>query len=105
MEPYKLYVVVDAALSSGLKIPQAIHAAFTFWNQYPEIAQLWYTDSNNIVVLEDENLGSLVLDVLDQEDNPLAVSFFHEPDLGNKLTSICVEPRGWKKLSNLRLAS
>jgi hypothetical protein len=103
MEPYKLFVVVDATLSSGLKTAQAVHAAIKFWNEFPTIARPWYTESNNVVVLEDDDLGSLVQNIWHKED--CAISFFQEPDLDDNLTAICVEPKAWRQLSNLRLAS
>ena len=30
---------------------------------------------------------------------------FHEPDLDNELTAICVEPAAWKQLSSVKLAA
>lgn len=46
----KLYVIVDEALSTGLKCAQACHAVVAFQDAYPTITAEWKHD-NNIVVL------------------------------------------------------
>lgn len=48
----KLYIVVARALSAGLKIAQACHALRAFTAEHPKLDHVWYTESNNIVVLE-----------------------------------------------------
>lgn len=100
MDPHKLYVVVSSALTSGLKAAQAVHAAIAFWAEHPTIAKPWYSESNNIVVLQHDDVGALA-DTL----NDHTMSRFHEPDLDGKLTAICVEPAAWRRLSQLRLAN
>ena len=98
----RLYVIVDENLHLGLKCAQSCHALRQFVAEHPEIDQQWHEESNNLVVLQVENLSELA-DLLDEEG--YAISRFHEPDLGNALTAIAVEPRAWRKLSWIRLAA
>lgn len=46
----KLYVIVDASLSTGMKCAQACHAVVAFQEAFPAITSEWKHD-NNIVVL------------------------------------------------------
>jgi hypothetical protein len=98
----KLYIVVSSALSAGLYAAQAVHAAFLFGEQYPHLKDYWYLESNNVVVLQEDNLAELA-DQLEGEG--FRLSRFLEPDLDDELTAICVEPGAWKLLSSLRLAA
>lgn len=96
----KLYVVVAAALSNGLKAAQACHAMAAFGIHYPVLYRYWYEEHNNIVILQDEDVPSLA-ERLEKEG--IRIARFHEPDLGNQLTAICVEPSASRKLSSLPL--
>lgn len=98
----RLYVVVDATLPPGLKIAQSAHALAAFESEHPETYRDWHDTSNNLVVLQTLDLEELGGGLM--ERHGFKVSFFHEPDLNDRLTAIAVEPRAWKKLSNLRLA-
>ena len=96
----KLYIVVEKALSAGLKCAQGIHAAFAFDQDYPALRQEWFTQHNNIVVLQAEDIPSLA-DRL--EEAGFKLSRFTEPDLDDQLTAVAVEPAAWKQLSSLAL--
>lgn len=98
----KLYVVLKAALDSGLKIAQAIHVFRSFVGEYPHIEQPWHDQSNNIVVLQHEDPDGLGEHL---EGMGYAVSRFWEPDRDGELTGLCVEPAAWRQLSSLPLAS
>ena len=102
MTPHKLYIVLASALDSGLKMAQAVHAAFLFGEEYPHLKDYWYLESNNVAVLQVDDLPDLAQTL---EKHGLRISRFHEPDMGNALTAIAVEPKGWRKLSSLPLAS
>lgn len=100
--PYaKLYVVVFAQLSAGLKAAMACHALRAFVGEFPALDEVWYRTSNNVVVLQCDDLVGLAarMDALG-----LACSRFHEPDRGDELTSLCVEPGGAYALRRLPLA-
>lgn len=98
----KLYIVVRDSLRSGLAAAQAIHAAFLFGEQFPHLKDYWYKEHNNIVVLQHDDIDALA-DRL--EAAGFRLSRFHEPDLDNQLTSICVEPGAWRALSSIKLAA
>jgi len=97
----KLYIVLDKILDAGLKMAQGIHAAILFAHEHPELTHTWYTESNNIVVLEDSDIVTLADDL---EAQGFAVSRFREPDQNNAVTAITAEPAAWKQLSTLPLA-
>ena len=59
MTPHKLYIVLAAGLSSGLKMAQAVHAAILFGEQFPHLKNYWYKESNNVAVLQVEDLPEL----------------------------------------------
>jgi peptidyl-tRNA hydrolase len=99
----KLYVVVGKALSAGLKAAQACHAmhAFTSSPEHTDIVRTW-EQSNNIVVLQVENLPTLA-DRLERAG--VEIARFHEPDLDGQLTAICVEPAARRHVARLQLAA
>lgn len=96
----KLYIIVRETLTAGLKAAQACHAAIAFTQAYPEKTREWMPD-NNIVVLEHSDMDGLA-SVL--EGMGLDLVRFHEPDLDDQLTAICVEPAARRHVSTLRLA-
>lgn len=98
----RLYIVVRSSLEAGLAAAQAVHAAFLFGEKYPHLKEYWYQESNNIVILQDDDIDSLA-DRL--EASGFRLARFTEPDLDHQLTAICVEPNAWKQLSSIRLAS
>lgn len=98
----KLYIIVDQRLRPGAKMAQACHAMRAFADQHPEIEKAWFANSNNIVILQVEDLNDLA-DFLDSEG--YAVARFHEPDFDNRLTALAVEPNAWRQLSHIRLAA
>jgi len=97
----KLYVIVHAALSLGLKCAQACHALRQFIEVAPGIDRDWFASSNNIVVLQNDDIPSLS-ERLKQAG--FVVAEFYEPDLDDRMTAICVEPGAGRLLSSLPLA-
>ncbi len=98
----KLYIIVSKTLSVGLKCAQACHALRLFGASYPDLDHDWYENSNNIVVLEHDDIPSMA-ELL--QDLGLNVACFHEPDLDDEMTALCVEPAGKRHLRKLRLAA
>jgi hypothetical protein len=88
-------------LGPGMKAAQACHALRAFVEAYPEIDRAWYAVSNNIVILEHEDLDGLA-DRLD--GHGLALARFHEPDRGGDLTAFCVEPAARSAVRKVSLA-
>ena len=97
----KMYIIVLKSLSSGLKAAQACHALHLFTLSFPDITRAWEVD-NNIVVLEHDDLLTTA-EMLEGLGHSLVR--FHEPDLDDALTAICVEPAAKKQLSGLKLAA
>ena len=98
----RLYVVVDANLPSGLKMAQACHALRAFVAEHPDVERQWFEKSNNLVILEHPELASASDEL---ESGGFTLTRFHEPDLKDELTAVCVEPRAWRWLSKVKLAS
>ena len=97
----KLYLIVMRSLSAGMKAAQACHAMHAFTQAHPAITAEWQRD-NNIVVLEHDNIAERAEDL---ERRGYTLVRFHEPDLDDALTAICVEPAAWRHVSSLRLAA
>jgi len=93
-------------LKPGSILAQAVHAAFLFSQEHPNITADWLTNSNYICILETDNenkLGELLFEAKQQN---IPASSFIEPDYNNSLTAIALAPTmASKKLcSSLRLA-
>lgn len=102
----KLVVVTREDLSPGLQVAQTTHAAVDFCLRNPDLAKEWNTVSNYLVCLavKDENaLQSLIKRC---QNAGLRHYVFREPDVGNQITAICIEPSEitQKLISNIPLA-
>ena len=100
----KLFVVVRADLNPGLQLAQSGHAIVAFQSSYSAKFDEWKKESNNLVVLAVENKEELAKLAYGLTLKEIKVAMFREPDLGDELTAICVEPEGQKYLSCLPLA-
>jgi len=88
-----------------LKIAQAVHAMREFTETYPEIDREWFRDSKYVVCLEAEPEELCAL--IDKARRAgVKACLWIEPDLGNKLTAMALEPcpEARKITSNLGLA-
>lgn len=97
----KLYVILRNTLAPGLKAAQACHAARAFASFYPDLEKSWFEISNNIVLLEHEDIENLA-DRL--EGHGLSVARFRDRDLDNAMTGFCVEPNAKRHVAELPLA-
>lgn len=97
----KLYVIVLATLSAGLKAAQACHALHAFTQTHPEATRAWEPDNNIVVLMADDVTGLAAM--LDAQDIPLAR--FHEPDLAGALTAICCTSEAKRWVRGLPLAA
>lgn len=90
----------------GYQIPQAIHGAIEFANEFKKEHQEWFTNSNSIITLSAKNERELWQFSERLEEKNIKHSRFFEPDIGYALTSIAIVPGlGVKKLcSNFPLA-
>jgi hypothetical protein len=93
-------------LSVAQQAVQAIHAAIQFANEHFDINKRWFEQSNYLGLLsvnDEEELHKLIEKAI---RNNIRLSIFKEPDIGNKVTAVALEPGPLtKKLcSNLKLA-
>jgi hypothetical protein len=87
-----LYIITRRDLTPGQQMLQSAHAAIEFQHEHVEIAIWWNIHSKYLVFLSVEN--ELELHKLLEKIKLYAIkhSTFFEPDLGNQLTSIAIEP-------------
>lgn len=102
----KLYVVTRSDLSLEHMSVQSMHASHVFAKEYPEIFFTWYEKSNYIASLQVKSEQELMLIIRKARAMDIKVSYFEEPDIGNQITAITLEPsKASKKLcSKLELA-
>ena len=97
-------MVTRADLPPGIQAVQAAHAVIEFAITHPRLTAAWHAASNTLVILvvPDE----LALGWLEQDATAagLRVAPFHEPDLGDALTAVAIEPAAGRLLRRLPLA-
>ena len=102
----KLYVVTRSDLKPGSQAVQAIHAANQFVIDFQTEFECWFEQSNTLALLSvsDEDALKRLADRAD--DLGLKLSLFREPDLGDALTAIALQPgpRSQRLCRNLPLA-
>ena len=102
----KLTVITRRDLDPGYQAVQAAHAAIEFQHEHSNIAKEWNKNSKYLVFLSVPTEQSL-LDLLEKiKKERLKFSLFKEPDIGNQVTAIAVQPseKTKKLVSNLPLA-
>lgn len=102
--PDRLYVVVRSDLPPGAQVAQALHAFRAFLEEHPGVERAWFLASNTLAVLTAPSEGALQAIVMDAVDNDFRVSQFREPDLGDSLTAIALEPAAKRLVRMLPLA-
>ena len=102
----KLIVITRRDLSSGQQMIQAAHAAIQFQHEHPKIAKEWNTNSKYLIFLSVENEYELTKFLQKIQFRDLKYAVFTEPDIGNQLTAIAIEPNieTYRLTSNLPLA-
>lgn len=88
----KLIVITRRDLTPGYQAVQSAHAAIEFQHEHPEIAKQWNTHSKYLVFLSVENEPELNKYLQKIQFYNLKYTTFLEPDIGNQLTAIAVEP-------------
>ena len=97
-------MVTRADLPPGTQACQAIHAACDFAVAHPRIFAEWQRDSNTMVLLavrDELDLQRLRSDAVVAGRRSVA---FHEPDLGDALTALALEPAAHRLVRHLPLA-
>jgi peptidyl-tRNA hydrolase len=87
-----LYVITRSDLSLGYQAVQSMHALREFVQEHPETDREWYSKSNYLALLSVKNEHDLVVLLHKAASTGLRVSVFREPDVGNEITAIALEP-------------
>lgn len=88
----KLFLVTRRDLSPGYQAVQSCHALRQFVHDHPDVDKAWFENSNYIALLSvaDEESLREILDVAWYRQ--IRHSTFCEPDIGNEITAIALEP-------------
>lgn len=102
----RLYVAVRADLSPGLQAAQAVHAAFEFSHQHPDVVHRWMSDSNYLVIVSVPDEGALCDLMTAAGAKGIGHTAVREPDIGDELTACVLAPGDAARrfCSNLPLA-
>ena len=71
---------------------QSAHAAIDFCFEHPSRAGPWHKDSNYIVLLAVHNVKDILHLQGECDKYNLHYTIFREPDIGNEITAIAIEP-------------
>lgn len=91
-EKAKLVVITRGDLSSGYRAVQSTHAAISFIFEHPGRAGPWFKNSNYLILLEVKDLEELKTLIQKFQYHRLLHTVFKEPDIGNEITAVAVEP-------------
>ena len=79
-------------MTDGYKAVQSTHAAINFTFEHPTRAGPWFKESNYLVQLEVKDEGELKDLIRKCERLNLYYTVFREPDIGDEITAIAIEP-------------
>lgn len=102
----RLVLVTRGDLSAGYQSVQPTHAAIQFIFTFPTVSRRWYKNHKNIATLAAPSELALVNLFKKAEEAGLKCVIFKEPDIGNEVTAIAIEPHEltYKLTSSLPLA-
>lgn len=100
----KLYVLVRADLPPGPRAVQACHAALQFAAEHNGTFHDWLRLSNYLIIKEAPDEPALHAVVERARLRGHKHSRFLEPDYGNSLTAVAIEPEGRSLCSRFPLA-
>ena len=105
METPKLVTVTRTDIPEGYQAVQSTHAAIDFVFEHPTRAGPWHKNSNTLVMLTVEDIKGLIRLIRKCDYLSIAYTVFREPDIGNQITAICMEPHEevYKMVSKLPL--
>lgn len=90
--PARLYVVTRHDLAPKVRAVQSCHAAIQFCHEHPETESEWFRTSNHLVIVGVDDERALTELYRRAEWGDLKASAFREPDLGDQLTAVALEP-------------
>lgn len=101
----KLRIITRSDLPLSYQAVQSGHAGIQFQYEHPELAKNWYTNSNYLIFLSVKNEDELNRLIKKAKLKNIKLSIFKEPDIGNQITAITLEPcQDSKKItSNIKL--
>lgn len=100
----KIYLVTRSDLAPGYQAVQSCHALRQFVEEHPEIDSSWFKESNYLALLCVTDETELVRLCVHAEQKGHKFSVFREPDIGNQVTAIALEPGAKKLCRKLDLA-
>jgi peptidyl-tRNA hydrolase len=100
----KLYLVTRGDLPAGQQAVQACHALRQFVEEHPEVERAWFAGSSHLALLAVADEGELARLLVEARDRGLLAAAFREPDLGDALTAVALEPGARRLLRRLPLA-
>lgn len=102
----KLYIVTRADMDQGYQGVQSIHVMAEFALQYPDVTKEWHEKSNYLGFLSAKNEHDLIVLKAKATGRGIRVVEFREPDVGDRVTAIALEPgpQSRRLCSNLPLA-
>lgn len=88
-----------------MQVAQTAHAVADFCLAFPTLAKEWNTISNYLICLSAKDEQHLSVLAEKCKERGLEILVFREPDVGNEVTAICIEPSEitQKLVSNLPL--
>ena len=88
----KLYVIIRSDMSYGQQAVQGGHAAIQFQHDHPQIATQWHEESKYLAYLSAHNESHLKELMFKADIKQIKYSVFTEPDIGDEITAIALEP-------------
>lgn len=101
----KLYLIVRRDLSPSARAVQLCHALRAFVEEHPAEDQVWFQQSNTLVLLEVDNEDCLRHLTEKAQAAGVSWALFREPDIGDQITAIAIAPTGKKLVRGLPLAT
>lgn len=71
---------------------QSLHALQEFGIHHPEVTKEWYEKSNYLGLLSVKNENDLMVLFCKASSRGIRVAIFREPDIGDRVTAIALEP-------------
>lgn len=99
----KLFLVTRTDLPLGQQAVQLAHALVEFIEQWSEVYRVWYKTSNHLAILSVTDEVALKALLVEAKGRGLSCAAFYEPDRGNELTAIAIEPSSLAKRITRRL--
>lgn len=93
-------------LSAGYQSVQPAHALAHFAIDYKDVFEVWQTNHKNLIVLSVQDEDALHALWLQAKSMGIKTSAFLEPDIGNEMTAIAMEPseKTYEITKDLKLA-